>query len=215
MKNMKLRNLTVQLAVFCSTIFSLIFFAACNNSAEQQQKNVDDLNAFVQRHKDSVEVFAHNAWSSLDSEFSAKRKKIDQDTTRMNESLKASYYDAVRNWEGFQNAYSIRQSEDQKLGEMDAIRKSLAPTGIRPDFTDLVTPQLQAAYEHFVNTVRANKDVYTKEQWTVVNVSWKALNGRKRELEKDIDGSLSGKITKLQMQYTSIKALNRPSAPTE
>jgi hypothetical protein len=130
----------------------------------------------------------------------------------MNESIKSSYYYAVRNWKDFQNQYIVKRSEEAKVGEMDTLRKSLALDGIRSDFTDLGSAQILEAYEHFVNTVNTNKDVYTREQWTVVNVSWKALNGRKRELEKDISAATGAKITKLQLEYTGIKALNRPLA---
>jgi hypothetical protein len=199
-------------ACVLSNLLAVIFLCACNNPSEKQQKDIDDLNAFVQRHKDSIDVFAHTEWSKMDSEFAAKRKDIERDTAKMDGGLKTSYYDAIRNWQDFQNSYSMKQAEGQKISEMDTIRKTLAINGIRPDFTDLTAQQILPAYEHFVNTVRNNKDNYTKEQWTVVNVSWKTLNGRKRELEKDIDAGLRAKITKLQLEYTGIKALNRPVA---
>ena len=199
--------------LFAATLlFAISTLCACNGTNKNQQQDVDDLNAYVQRHKDSIDVFAKATWNSLDSEFNAKKQKLERDTAQMTAEVKASYYDAVRNWEGFQNQYSIKRSEEAKIDEMDTLRKSLTPDGIRPDFTDLLAPQVYSAYEHFLTTVRNNKDQYTKEQWTVVNVSWKALNGRKRELEKDIDGATGAKISKLQIEYTGIKALNRPLA---
>jgi hypothetical protein len=202
-----------QFYLFIVTCALSLLLCACANNSEKQQKDIDDLNAYVQRHRDSIDVFARTEWSKLDSEFAAKRKIVEQDTAKMSESMRSSYYDAVRNWQSFQTVYTAKQAEEQKIDEMDTLRKSLTLDGIRPDFTDLTAPQLLPAYEHFVNTVKDNKDNYTKEQWTVVNVSYKSLNGRKRELEKDIDTGLGGKITKLQLEYTGIKAANRPLAP--
>lgn len=193
-------------------LLSVFAICSCNGTNGNHQNDVDDLNAYVQRHKDSISVFAKDTWTSLDSGFNAKKEKLERDTARMSEDVKASYYNAIRNWEGFQNEYSVKQSEEAKINEMDTLRKSLAVDGVRVDFTDLLATQALAAYEHFVTTVKNNKDNYTKEQWTVVNVSWKALNGRKKELEKDINAANNGKILKLQLEYTGIKAVNRPMA---
>lgn len=95
---------------------------------------------------------------------------------------------------------------------MDALRTSLTIDGVRTDYADLTAANIVAEYQHFVNTVSANKDIYTKEQWTIVNVTWKGLKGRNREIQKSISSGDGVKILKLQLQYTGIKALNRPEA---
>ena len=185
-------------------------FTACDQNA-QKKKNIDNLQTYVRNHNDSLELYADTNWDSLDNEFRLKQAAID-DTAKLNEEMRQSYYKSLSDWNTFKTNYTIKKQEKGKLAQMDSLRKSLTLDGVRTDYADLTAANLLAEYEHFVNTVEANKDMYTKEQWTVINVTWKGLKGRNREIEKDVAAGDAAKILKLQIKYIAIKATNRPEA---
>jgi hypothetical protein len=196
-------------------ISGCIILSACQNGEEKQRQCAEDLQTFVHNTKDSLDQYADHSWASLDSQFNAKKASLEKDTGKMAQDLKDSYYSSLREWNTVKVDYDSRQTQKDKIAAADKLRATLAIDGVRPEYTDLSSHDLLREYEHFVGTVKANKDIYTKEDWTVININWKALNGRKRELEKDIPANVSSKINKLQFEYTGIKALNRPEARDE
>ena len=198
------------LFVLTAIVFGL---STCDQQQQEKiKKRVEDLRIYVTNHRDSIDRYMDVRWDSLDNGFSAKKVELEKDTARMDQDTRQTYYNAISDWESFRADYSRRMSQEEKLHSMDALRNSLTMPGVRTDYTDLDKGNIRQEYEYFVNTVKANKDTYTKEQWTVVNVSYKTLNGRNRELQKDISSADGAKIVKLQLEYTGIKALNRPFA---
>jgi len=176
------------------------------------QRSLDDFKSYVQQHKDSVNAYTSQKWDSLDSTYMVKKDTLEKEYDHMSDDMKRSYDSTKNVWLAFKADYSKRVNENLKLAQMDSLRSSLTISGVRTDFTDLSAAKIENEYEHFVNTVKNNKDVYTSEQWQVVNVSWKALNGRKREVSNDLPAGDEKKIIKLKFEYTGIKAANRPMA---
>ena len=195
-------------------LFVISALTSCDNKQERQQ-SLDDLKTYVRQHRDSVDMYATQTWDRVDSGFETRKAKLDKEVAKMDTSMQNDYNQTLADWQSFQNDYNRIQAEKEKLGAMDSLRSSLALSGVRPDFTDVTADNILQQYEHFVSVVKANKDAYTKQQWTVVNVSYKSLNGRKREIEKDLHKGDEAKIVKLQLEYTGIKAVNRPLADNE
>lgn len=188
-----------------------IGFAACNND-EQHRKDIADMKQYMRNKQDSIDMYLDRTWEDMDREYQERRIHLAADTAKMGEEIRTEYYELEREWETYKGEFERKQAEHEQVAAMDALRKTLVIDGVRPDYTDLKAPDARHAYEHFVTTVEANKDAYTSEQWQVINVNWKALNGRKREIEKDISAADKAEIAKLQLKYTGIKAVNRPFA---
>lgn len=182
---------------------------------EKRERDVEDFKTYVKQHRDSVEYYAERNWDELNAEYEQKKAELDKQAEKMDEQARNKYNAVIADWETFKGEYKLKYEEREHVMAMDRLRATLAIDGVRPDYTDLMPKDALREYEHFVSTVKANKDVYTQEQWTVINVNYKALNGRKREIEKDLPAGDLGKITKLQIDYTAIKAVNRPFAEEE
>ncbi|MBS1596490.1 MAG: hypothetical protein JST90_19420 [Bacteroidetes bacterium] len=201
---------------FLGLIALVLTFSSCDNGAKaKRQKDMDDLKAYIQNQKDSIDQYADRKWDDMQASYEAKKAQLEQDTAKMDADMRAQYYQTVSDWEAYKADFERKAEEKKALAGMDAIRSQLAMDGMRSDFTDLTAANILPAYDHFVAVVDSNRDNYTKEQWTVVNVSWKALKGRKREIAKDINADLMGKITKKEIEYVGIKAVNRPFADSE
>lgn len=189
----------------------IIGLTACNND-EQVRKDIADMKQYMRDKQDSTEIYLDRTWEDVDHGYQERRAKLAADTAKMGEEIRAEYYELEREWETYKGEYESKKIERSKIAEMDALRATLVIEGVRPDYTDLKPADARAAYEHFVTTVETNKDAYTTEQWQVINVNWKALNGRKREIEQDISSADKAEIAKQQLKYTGIKATNRPFA---
>lgn len=203
------------ISLFITTLL-LFALSSCDNSAKQKrQKDLDDLNAYIKNQKDSIDQLADRTWADIENTYNAKKADLERDTADMDQEMRNSYYRTVSEWETYKSDFAKKAEENKDVAAMDAIRKDLTSNDVRPDFTDATVANIVPVYQHFVETVKNNKDNYTKEQWTVVNVSWKALKGRKREIAKDIKASDMAEITKQELQYIGIKAVNRPFADSE
>lgn len=205
-------NIKRTLGFFTLSATVALVFTACSND-EQLRKDTAEFRTYVSNHRDSAEAYVETQWDKLEAEYNEKKAKLD--TSKMATELRETYNETVHDWETFKTEYKTKQEEKAKIAETDAFRTTLTIQGVRPDYSDLSNTNILAEYEHFVNVVKTNKDTYTKEQWLVVNNSWKALQGRKKEIDNNISGSDNGKIMKLQVEYTAIKAVNRPFAENE
>jgi hypothetical protein len=192
---------------------SLFLLSSCNQKANEERKQkMDDFSQYVDTRRDSMDSYLDRNWDEMEREYSVKKAELEKDTAEMAEEMRANYYKTVSKWEDFKTSYQSKSQERDNIRKMDELRATLRIDGIRPDYTDLMAPKAVEEYRHFVKTVEAHKDDYTQDEWTVINVNWKALNGRKREIEEEIPAKDKSEITNLQIEYTAIKAVNRPMA---
>ena len=205
------------LAVIC-----LVAFSACNDQANQhRQQSLDDMKAYVKAHKDSIDNYLDMSWDKLDQEFTQKKVVLENDVDKMNAEMKESYNNTLREWDSVKVDYTDRQAEKARLAHADKVMSNLyikAPPSSAPrklDFTDLSAVEIEPEYQTFVDVVRQYKDEYTTEDWTMVNKKWKDLNHRRKELKDSISMGDTKKILKLQIDYTAIKAVNRPLAVSD
>lgn len=189
--------------------------SSCGNKAKAKRlKDLEELKVYVQTQKDSIDYSAERNWDKLNREFERRKAELENQLDQMDDKARETYNNAIRDWDNVQIEYSRNVHEREQVARMDTLRSTIVLNGVSPDYSDLSAKDLVKAYEHFVRTVKANKDVYTSEEWTVVNVNYKALNSRKREMEKEIPEGDSKKILQLQLEYTGIKVINRPIPDT-
>lgn len=207
----KLNSKTAVLMILIAS--AALLTTACNNAEkEKRERDLQDFKTYVKEHHDKAEQYAQTSWDELNSGFEKKKTELDKQVDKMDDKARESYNEAVSEWETFKADYKARAAEREKIDAMDKLRATLVIDGVRTDYTDLTARDAAKQYEHFVSTIKANKDTYTREQWTAINVNYQALNGRKREIEKEIPAADLKKILKLQLEYTAIKAVNRPFA---
>jgi len=188
-----------------------LVMSSCNDQSAHS-KAINDLNCYVQQHRDSIDNYLTIGWQDLDTAYQAKKAAIAKDTPTMSQVLRDSLNLIEQKWQAYKMAYDKKAAERSQVASMDSIRKSLLLDGVRLDYGDLKADRIKDQYQHFVDVVKANQDNYTMPQWVVVNVSWKALNGRRKEIHKDITSADMSRIDKLRLQYTGIKVDSRPIA---
>lgn len=197
----------------------LILLSACGDQANQRrQQSLDDMKAYVKSHKDSIDNYLDKSWDDLDQGFVQKKAALDNDVDKMNAEMKESYNSTLRDWDAVKADYTDKVAEKKKMAHVETVRtplyiKAPTPTAARKlDFSDLSATDMEPEYQNFVDVVKQNKDEYSSEDWTMVNKTWKQLNKRRREVKESIPVGDAKKILKLQIDYTAIKAVNRPLA---
>ena len=205
------------LALICALIFS-----ACSDQANQRrQTSLDNMKAYVKVHKDSIDNYLDMSWDRIDQEFRQKKDVLENDMDKMNTEMKESYNSALRDWDSVKAEYADKLAERSRLAHVDKVRGNLyikagaGNTSHKLDFSDLNAGDMVAEYQNFVDVIRQYKDEYTTEDWTMVNKTWKDLNHRRKELKDSISVGDTKKIMKLRVDYTAIKAVNRPLAVSD
>ena len=81
------------------------------------------------------------------------------------------------------------------------------------NFAWVTASNIYGVYQQFVNTVEANKDKYTREDWDEVKVMYEALDSRKNTVEKEgLSADDNRKIAGLKAKFSPMYTLNRMGA---
>jgi Rps23 Pro-64 3,4-dihydroxylase Tpa1-like proline 4-hydroxylase len=203
------------LALLLLTIFTLPY--CTDQSKEKTHRSLNEFNAYVKEHKDASENYADQKWEDLEKEYNNKKADLDKNANKMDQEMKASYDNAIADWDSFKNSYLLKQKEKEDQKRADELKAKLVPMGTNIDFSNIDSKNIAAVYDHFVNTVDKNKDFYSKEEWINITNYWKSLNDMETRLDQthSIPKPDLRKIEGLQIKFVAIKALNKPFAESE
>jgi len=188
---------------------------ACENSSSNEAEvKAESFNAYVDSVEKLSPVYTTARWNEIESGYQAREPKseliaeLSEAEKKEVEESKAQYLELKANYETKikENDYRTR------------LRNSLFGEGkVGADMQfNFVTPEnIVSVYENFVNTVEANKDNYSREDWDEIKVLYEALDTRKNEVEKDISSKENLKIAGLKIKFSAIKTVNRPGAKAE
>src|SRR5690606_15835834 len=101
-----------------------------------------------------------------------------------------------------------------------SFRKNL----LGPNYTDsadasygwINKDNILSVYETFVNTVDANKDSYSREDWDEIKLMYEAIDTRKNTVEKEgLTNEDNTKIAGLKLKFAPLYTVNRMGAKSE
>lgn len=204
-----------------STAICINGFVACNNSANDEAKQ--DV-AYLTQYVDSVAtltpVYTQDNWTAIDNAYQERAMKAEskietlqaEDKERAEASklkyaeLKATYAAKIKDREVAEAAKANTPDYRQTL------RASLfgdGKVGNDMQFAFVNGKNILSVYQNFVDKVADNKKNYTREDWDEINVLYEALDTRKNEVEKDLEGRDNRKIAGLKIRFASIVATHR------
>jgi hypothetical protein len=79
-------------------LLSLILSSCNQQQNEQRQKKIDDLKAYVQQYRDSLDYYANANWDSLNNDFEMKKAELEKDTAKFDDNMRQEYYNTVNDW---------------------------------------------------------------------------------------------------------------------
>ncbi|WP_210487676.1 hypothetical protein [Rufibacter aurantiacus] len=97
----------------------------------------------------------------------------------------------------------LREARGPVAGKQAQMERELL--GDYRNLSQLSADSIRDAYVHFLQQVRARKEVWTTEDWDYANAIYKRLNDRERALHGDIILRHATKIKALQAEYVAIE----------
>lgn len=205
---------TIQTIVTSMAVAGALLVTSCKNEQETQAEKA--VEAYV-KYLDSIsQVTADKAaaeWEQMEAAYEAKKAEAEKslenlkDKTKLEEAINK----ANQKYEAFKDAVVV---EKQKL-EKAAFRNSLFTVAVNDDmnFSWVNKDNILATYDKFINTVIANKDSYSVEQWDDIKKIYEALDQRKNTVEKE--GLSTGdnlKIAGLKVKFAPLFKVERADA---
>jgi hypothetical protein len=206
-------------AFFAFTLLAAFFtFTSCGDQGkENARKSLNDFKAYVKEHKDATANYMDTKWEDMEKEYDQKKNDLDKNMDKMDQEMKESYQATVADWETFKAEYQMKQREKEDMAKAEQLKATIIPTDIHTDLSNVTGKNVVSVFEHFVNTVDNQKEMYSKEEWVNINNYWKSLNDLSGRLDDahEISKEDGRRLDGLRIKYAAIKTLNKPFAESE
>ena len=194
--------------------------AACGGKDRGAEQSVRDLDTYVDSvERDNVNYYNDdNYWSAVDAKYEEKRQQIEAKSEQMDEKLKAEYARLQTDYAALKEKYVAERAKAKANNYRTVLRAALFGEGVIGDdmsFNFMTAANAKSVYQNFVNTVSANKEVYSREDWDEIKVLYEAMDTRKNAIEKELSGADNRAIAAEKIRFVAIKATNRPGAKAE
>jgi hypothetical protein len=211
--------MTKKLTLIAAAAAMIIGFSACKNKAHDDAKlEATTFNSYVDSVNGMTHVYTEENWQAIDQGYNERVARLEQQISNMEAEDKAKTEESKAKYEALKAQYqqNLAAAKTNAAADVDSrqvLRDRLFGEGkISADmqFGFVNATNALSVYETFVNTVDANRDSYSREDWDEIKVLYEALDTRKNEIEKELSGPDNRKIASLKVKFAGIKAANRP-----
>ena len=215
-KNSKMRKTHLMIA---AAIVS-IGFTACNNANDGAKQDAEVLTMYVDSVDNLAPVYTTENWTVIDNGYKSRVLLAEKNMAALSAEEKAKAEASKAKYEALKAKYEMNIKEAEAKTAMAAttpnyrqvLRNRLFGEGKIGDdmkFEYVTGDNILGVYKNFVNTVDANKNNYTREDWDEINVLYEALDTRKNAVEKDLATRDNLKIAGLKIRFAAIAATHR------
>lgn len=194
---------------------------SCDSKEDKEiDRQLSQLDAYLDSVKSITPVYSEDGWANIKTEYNrtiekvqVEGKELSADANKKLEEVKAEYNKLKDEYD-----VHIREKKAKEEAATDYkgnLRKALfgdEKIGSDMQFGFVTANNALSVYDRFVNTVKDNRDNYSREDWDEIKLLYEALDTRKNEIEKDLATSDNLKIAKLKIQFAGIKAIRRPAS---
>lgn len=209
---MKTLKLTIGI---CS--LALIFVSCNDGKRDVAKQNVKEYTSYVDSISNLDYAEATNNWDRIENEFQNRQSMATVNIADIEdkENLREDIDEATVKYEKYKAELQVQREKDSKIN----FRKNLLGanyTGTDASYDWINKDNILNVYENFVNTVEANKDSYTREDWDEIKLMYEAIDTRKNTVEKEgLTSEDNMKIAGLKLKFAPMYTVNRMGAKTE
>jgi hypothetical protein len=202
--------------IYALSLIGLFLTASCTKDRRQDaDRSVNDLRLYVDSVKTAEPDYEDEGyWNRVETGYEQRRHATEEFNTQMDEKMKADYEKLKSDYDEMKTSYLNERERYTMLNDhRTQLRNSLYGEGVIGkdlNFGFMTAQNAESVYRHFVETVKANKDAYSREDWDEVKVLYEAMDSRKNEIEKDLAAKDNLKIAKHKVEFSAIKSVNRP-----
>ena len=203
-------------------VIALGFTSCKDEKAVEAEKTVDSYVMYVDSLGNVASEDARENWEGIETTYQLRSEEAQaalanmKDNTAAQERLAA----ATAKYEAMKAKYEAEVQENAKVAvaanPKQQLRNALfgeGKIGEDMNFSWVNKDNILGIYQNFVNTVDANKDSYSREDWDEVKLMYEALDSRKNTVEKEgLSGDDNRKIAGLKLKFAPMYTLNRMGA---
>lgn len=213
MKNLKLTLGLVALAAM---------FTSCKDEKQEMaQKSVDSYEKYVDSVSNVAQAEAAANWDAIQADF--ERMKMDAESSVATATDKDALQKDVDNASMKYDEYKAKVVAEKEKMEMENSKammyKSFFGDAYVSDdmkFNWVNKDNILSTYERFYNTVKDNKDSYSREDWDEIKLTYEALDSRKNTVEKEgLSSSDNLKIASIKVKFAPMFTVNRMGSKSE
>jgi hypothetical protein len=213
---MKKRNLFIGIA-----LISLGFTSCEDAKTMEAEKAVDTYVAYVDSVSNIKAAQAEANWETIKDTYHENVAKAE--TALENLTDKEAYQtrlDASRaKYESYKNQMEADLVAEAMANSKQQLRNTLFGEGKIGDdmnFKWVNKDNILTVYDQFINTVDANKDSYSREDWDEIKLMYEALDSRKNTVENEgLTSEDNRKIAALKLKFAPMYTLNRMGAKSD
>jgi len=213
MKNLKL---TLGLVAFAA------MFTSCKDeNQEMAQKSVDSYENYVDSISNVAQAEAAANWDAIEADY--QRMKTDAEsslaTAKDKDALQKDLDNASMKYDEYKvKVVTEKQRMDGENSKMVMYKSFFGDSYVNDDmkFMWVNKDNIASVYENFYNTVEANKDNYSREDWDEIKLTYEALDTRKNTVEKEgLSGEDNRKIAGIKVKFAPMYTVNRVGSKSE
>jgi hypothetical protein len=202
-----------------------VLVACDNNKNDAAKESLDELGDYVDSVKGTNRDYEREAyWADIEKGYEERKAVVEANKKDLSEKQMEEYGKIEAEYMEMKTAYQTEwekvkgQATDTLANRKANLRGALLGEPARDAaFTYAFMTEANALtiFKNFVNTVEANKDAYSKEDWEHIRELYKGLEQRREEIESKISADDKRQILALKARYMVIKAVNKPFSETE
>lgn len=190
-------------------------FTSCKDEKQELAQNKVDL---YERYVDSISNVAQDEaatnWDTIQSDY--EKMKLEAENALIDakdkESLQMTLESSTSKYDEYKNEVVALNTKKSKYNSWfgDAyVNDDMKFNWVNKD-------NILNVYENFYNTVKANKDSYSREDWDEIKLTYEAIDTRKNTVEKEgLSGSDNLKIAGIKVKFAPMFTFNRMDTKSE
>jgi hypothetical protein len=198
-----------------------ILFTSCKDEKTQiATENVETYSSYVDSISNLDLAEANSNWANI--EVAYKNHKLtataNLDGLKESESLKNDIADATLQYEEYKVQLAEQQRQEMLIHQDNFRITLLGKNYVNNDmkFTWINKDNILNVYQNFVDTVEANKDNYSREDWDEIKLLYEAIDTRKNTVENEgLTSADNKKIAGLKLKFAPMYTFNRMGAKSE
>ena len=208
---------TIKLTIGLCTL-ALLFTSCKDGRNDVAKQNVEEYKSYVDSISNLDYAEANTNWERIENEYENHRSMatVNIEDIEDKENLREDIDEATIKYEKYKAELQAERVKETK----NTFRKNL----LGPNYTSsadasyswINKDNILSVYENFVNTVEANKDSYSREDWDEIKLMYEAIDTRKNTVEKEgLSTEDNTKIAGLKLKFAPMYTVNRMGAKSE
>ncbi|MFB9057405.1 hypothetical protein ACFFU9_11705 [Mariniflexile ostreae] len=197
---------------------ALAFTSCQNGQSENAKKEVKAYTSYVDSISNLELAEANANWANIENGYNNHKAIASENLIHVDE--KEQFNKDIEASTAEFEAYKQKVVADKQEKDLAASKNNFRSTLLGEryvkddmDFSWIDKDNILAVYQNFVDTVDANKDNYSREQWDEIKLLYEAIDTRKNTVEKEgLSSADNRKIAALKLKFAPMYSVNRIAA---